>query len=125
MKSAIPLLALLLACASRQSPPGETGPVWKPVEVAELRGECIASYIDRGVEPPKAKALCGCAVPRLTEMFSYSWFNDGQRMTPDELQAMSSVYLSCAKDVLQSDSSSARGSGALPGPDRQAAQFEL
>ena len=126
MKATILFFALLLAsCASRQSLPSETRQEWKPVEVAELRGECIASSIDRGVEPPQAKALCGCAVPRLTEIFSYSWFNDGQRITADELKAMSSVYSDCAKNVMQSDAPSAMDSGVLPGSDRQPVQVEL
>jgi len=121
------LVVALLACAAKQSVPDaekSTARNWKPVEVAELRGECVASYIDRGLEAARAKALCSCAIPRLTEIFSYTWFNDGQPMTPDELKAMSGVYQSCAKNVLQSEPPSALGSEAQPEQSPQA-QVEL
>jgi hypothetical protein len=126
MKGVVSFFALALAaCVARQGLPAESSKDWKPVEVAELRGECVASYIDRGLDPTRARALCSCAIPRLTEIFSYTWFNDGQAMSADELRAMSSVYQGCAKDVLQSESPSELGSGVRPDPDRTTAQVEL
>jgi len=104
MKGVVPFFALaLVACASRQNTAEQASKEWKPVEVAELRGECVASYIDRGLAATRAKALCGCAIPRLTEIFSYSWFNDGQPMSPDELKTMSGVYQACARNLLEAE----------------------
>jgi len=129
MKGAVSLFVIaLIACAAKQSVPADeksNASNWKPVEVAELRGECVASYIDRGLEATRARALCGCAIPRLTEIFSYAWFNDGQPMTPDELKAMSGVYQSCAKNVLQSEPPSALGSEAQPNLEQPQTQVEL
>jgi hypothetical protein len=126
MKGVVPFYALVLfACASRQGTDQQTSKEWKPVEVAELRGECVASYIDRGLAATRAKALCGCAIPRLTEIFSYTWFNDGQPMSPDELKAMSGVYQACAKNVLNTDAPSAMDSEVEPSPDTETSQVEL
>ena len=126
MKAVVSMLLVLAACAARQNPPTEAGKEWKPVEVAELRGECMASYIDRGLSAPMARALCSCAVPRLTEIFSYTWFNDGQAMSSDELKTMSTVYQSCAKDLMLPGAPSAMGSGVESTPVREEdAQVEL
>jgi len=80
-----------------RKPPASRANTWPPDEVAQLRGQCEASSIDQGLDTPRAHVLCDCAIHRLTQIFSRSWFNDGQPITPDELRTVSNVYLTCAR----------------------------
>ncbi len=95
------VLAVLAACAARQPAPAEAKKAngWKDVEVAEIHGRCYAGWVDRGIEGPKASAMCDCIVPQLTDRYSFGWFNDGQQVTPTEAHHIQGIQEACARKV--------------------------
>lgn len=96
------LASVALGCAAgRQAQLAESR--WRTVEVAELSADCLTAYLNAGLEPPRARAQCTCVVPRLTSLFSYAWFHDGQPMTRAERSRFDDVHASCALRLLEEE----------------------